>query len=36
MILNNVDFETYFKHYPDKDGFFEVSFNQKVSLSVVF
>ena len=22
MILNGVDFETYFKHYPDKDGFF--------------
>ena len=22
MILNGVDFETYFKHYPDQDGFF--------------
>ena len=22
MILNNVDFETYFKHYPNNDGFF--------------
>ena len=22
MILNNVDFETYFNNYPDKDGFF--------------
>ncbi len=22
MILNNVDFETYFKHYPDNDGYF--------------
>ena len=22
MKLNNVDFETYFKHYPDKDGYF--------------
>ena len=22
MIFNNVDFDTYFKNYPDKDGFF--------------
>ena len=22
MIMNNVDFETYFKHYPDKNGYF--------------
>ena len=22
MILNNIDFETYFKHYPDNDGYF--------------
>ena len=22
MILNNVDFETYFKHYPDENGYF--------------
>ena len=22
MILNNVDFETYFNHYPDKEGYF--------------
>ncbi len=22
MILNNVDFETYFKHYPDREGYF--------------
>ena len=22
MIFNGIDFETYFKHYPDKDGFF--------------
>ncbi len=22
MILNNVDFDTYFKHYPDKNGYF--------------
>ena len=22
MILNGVDFETYFKHYPDENGFF--------------
>ena len=22
MIYNNVDFETYFKHYPDENGYF--------------
>ena len=22
MIMNNVDFETYFKHYPDEQGYF--------------
>ena len=22
MIMNNVDFETYFKHYPDENGYF--------------
>ena len=22
MMLNNVDFETYFKHYPDANGYF--------------
>ena len=22
MIFNNVDFDTYFKKYPDEDGFF--------------
>ena len=22
MILNNVDFETYFKHYPNNEGYF--------------
>ena len=22
MILNDVNFETYFNHYPDKDGYF--------------
>ena len=22
MILNNVDFETYFNNYPDKNGYF--------------
>ena len=22
MILNNVDFETYFRNYPDADGYF--------------
>ena len=22
MIFNNVDFDTYFKHYPDKAGYF--------------
>ena len=22
MKLNNIDFETYFKYYPDKNGFF--------------
>ena len=22
MKFNNIDFDTYFKHYPDKDGFF--------------
>ncbi|MBR5620293.1 MAG: tryptophan synthase subunit beta, partial [Clostridia bacterium] len=22
MIFNNIDFDTYFNHYPDKDGYF--------------
>ena len=22
MIVNNIDFDTYFKQYPSKDGFF--------------
>ena len=22
MIFNNVDFDTYFKHYPDENGYF--------------